>query len=481
MQYDVVVIGAGVVGAMVTRELSKYNLNLMLVEKCGDVAMGASKANSAIVHAGFDAEVGSLKAKLNVQGASLMAYYCNKLSVPYKNVGSLVVAYDWDDMQTLEALFERGFNNGVPNMEIISQERLRVMEPYISEDAIGALWAPTAGIVSPYELTIAAVENAIMNGARVKRNSGVFDIEYKDDMFFLSTASGVIKAKYVINCAGIFSDKIANMIGDTSFKLIPRKGEYYLLDKTEKKMVNHVLFQCPSPMGKGILVTPTAHGNVLMGPTALDLDFDSKLDVDTTIDGLNTVKDSIKRVIPQMTTRNAITSFAGIRAHRAGEDSDFLIAPSEVNNRFINVAGIESPGLTAAPAIARYVGSIFRQVAPEYEKKAEFKATRPAPIRINELSPEERAKIIKKDKRYGRIICRCEGITEGEIIDAIKAPCGARDVDAVKRRTRSGMGRCQGGFCGSKVVEILARELDIPMNKVTKHGTGSKILYDKTK
>ncbi|MBQ7097192.1 MAG: FAD-dependent oxidoreductase, partial [Clostridia bacterium] len=220
MQYDVVVIGAGVVGAMITRELSKYNLNLMLVEKCGDVAMGATKANSAIVHAGFDAETGSLKAKLNVQGASLMAYYCNKLSVPYKNIGSLVVAYNWDDMKTLEALFERGFNNGVPNMEIISQERLRMMEPYISEDAIGALWAPTAGIVSPYELTIAAVENAILNGARVKRNSGVFDIEYKNDLFYLSTASGVIKAKYVINCAGVFADKIANMIGDTSFKLI---------------------------------------------------------------------------------------------------------------------------------------------------------------------------------------------------------------------------------------------------------------------
>ncbi|MBQ6600283.1 MAG: NAD(P)/FAD-dependent oxidoreductase, partial [Clostridia bacterium] len=300
MQYDVVVIGAGVVGAMITRELSKYNLNLMLVEKCGDVAMGATKANSAIVHAGFDAETGSLKAKLNVQGASLMAYYCNKLFVPYKNIGSLVVAYNWDDMQTLETLFERGFNNGVPNMEIISQERLRVMEPYISEEAIGALWAPTAGIVSPYELTIAAVENAIMNGARVKRNSGVFDIEVKDGMFYLSTASGVIKAKYVINCAGVFADKIANMIGDTSFRIIPRKGEYYLLDKTEKKMVNHVLFKCPSPMGKGILISPTAHGNVLMGPTAIDLDFDSKLDVDTTIEGLDVVKDAVRGVIPQL-------------------------------------------------------------------------------------------------------------------------------------------------------------------------------------
>ena len=410
-----------------------------------------------------------------------MAYYCNKLSVPYKNIGSLVVAYNWDDMQTIEALFERGFNNGVPNMEIISQERLRAMEPYISEEAIGALWAPTAGIVSPYELTIAATENAIMNGARVKRNSGVFDIEYKDGLFYLSTASGVIKAKYVINCAGVFADKIANMIGDTSFRLIPRKGEYYLLDKTEKKMVNHVLFQCPSAMGKGILISPTAHGNVLMGPTALDLDFDSKLDVDTTIDGLNSVKNSVRKVIPQMTTRNAITSFSGLRAHRAGDNSDFLIAPSEVNDHFINVAGIESPGLTAAPAIARYVGSIFTQLAPGYEKKKEFIATRPAPIRVNELSVEERAKLVKKDPRYGRIICRCEGITEGEIIDAIKAPCGARDVDAVKRRTRSGMGRCQGGFCGSKVVEILARELDVPMNKITKHGNGSKILYEKTK
>lgn len=481
MQYDVAVIGAGVCGAMITRELSKLELNVAMLEKCNDVSMGTSKANSAIVHAGFDAENGSLKAKLNVQGASLMAYYCNKLSVPYKNIGSLVVAYNWDDMQTLEVLFERGFNNGVPNMEIISQEQLREMEPYINKEAIGALWAPTAGIVSPYELAVAATENAVMNGARVKRNSGVFDIEYKDEMFFLSTASGVIKAKYIINCAGVFADHIAAMIGDTSFKIIPRKGEYYLLDKTEKKMVNHVLFQCPSAMGKGILITPTAHGNVLMGPTAIDLDFDSKLDVDTTIEGLDRVKQDVHRLIPQMTTRNAITSFAGLRAHIDGENSDFVIGPSSKNERFINVAGIESPGLTAAPAIARYVGQIFRKIAPQYERKEHFISKRPAPVRVNELSLEERAELVKKDPRYGRIICRCEGITEGEIIDAIKAPCGARDVDGVKRRTRAGMGRCQGGFCGSKVVEILSRELDIPMNQVTKHGNRSKILYNKTK
>lgn len=481
MQYDVAVIGAGVCGAMIARELSKLNTKVIVLEKCNDISMGTSKANSAIVHAGFDAEVGSLKAKLNVQGASLMAYYCNKLNVPYKNIGSLVVAYSWDDMQTLEVLFERGFNNGVPNMQIISQEKLRTMEPYISEEAIGALWAPTAGIVSPYELAIAAMENAVVNGARVKRNSGVFDIEYKDDLFFISTASGVIKAKYVINCAGVFADQIAKMIGDTSFKIIPRKGEYYLLDKTEGKMVNHVLFKCPSSMGKGILITPTAHGNVLMGPTAIDLDFDSKLDVDTTIEGLDTVKREISKVIPQLTTRNAITSFAGLRAHIEGEHSDFVIGPSKENEKFVNVAGIESPGLTAAPAIARYVGQIFREIAPEYERKADFIATRPAPVRVNELSAEERRKLIEKDKRYGRIICRCEGITEGEIVDAIKAPCGARDVDGVKRRTRAGMGRCQSGFCGSKVVEILSRELGVPMNQITKHGNRSKILYEKTK
>ncbi len=234
-------------------------------------------------------------------------------------------------------------------------------------------------------------------------------------------------------------------------------------------------------MGKGILVTPTAHGNVLMGPTAIDLDFDSKLDLDTTIEGLDIVKQEVSQVIPQLTTRNAITSFAGLRARIDADHADFIIGPSEVNGKFINVAGVESPGLTAAPAIARYVGKMFRKIAPQYQKKADFNSYRPAPVRVNELSLEERRALIAKDPRYGRIICRCEGITEGEIIDAIKAPCGARDVDGVKRRTRSGMGRCQGGFCGSKVVEILARELGIPINQVTKHGNRSKILYDKTK
>ena len=480
MQYDVVVIGAGVVGAMVAREMSKLDLTVAVLEKCSDVAMGTTKANSAIVHAGFDAEPGTLKAKLNVQGASLMAYYCNKLYVPYKNIGSLVVAYNWDDMQTLDVLFERGVANGVPNMQVISQEQLREMEPYISDEAVGALWAPTAGIVSPFELAIACIENAVINGTKVKRNCGVYGIEYRDGLFFVSTATGVIKCKYIINCAGVFADQIAAMIGDTSFRIIPRKGEYYLLDKSEKKYVSHVLFHCPSKMGKGILITPTCHGNVLMGPTAIDLDFESKLDVDTTIDGLNTVKGDVRKVIPQLTTRSAITSFAGLRAH-IENGNDFIIEPSKVNDHFINVAGIESPGLTAAPAIARYVAGIFSEIAPNVKKKDDYARTRTKPIFVPDLSLEERKELVKNDPRFGRIICRCEGITEGEIVQAIKAPCGARDVDGIKRRTRAGMGRCQGGFCGSKVVEILSRELDIPMNKVTKHGDSSRILFGKTK
>ena len=481
MQYDVAVIGAGVIGATVTRELSKLDMKVVLLESCNDVAMGTSKANSAIVHAGFDAESGTLKAKLNVEGAALMESYCKMLAVPYKNNGSLVVAYSEEELKTLEVLLNRGITNGVPGLEIIDREQLVKMEPHIGPTALGALWAPTAGIVSPYELAIAATENAVVNGAEVKRNSEVSAIEYKDGVFTLSTASGTVEAGYIINCAGIFADSIAKMIGDDSFTIIPRRGEYHLLDKTEGNMVSHTVFMCPNKMGKGILVTPTVHGNVLMGPTAADLDIDHKLDIDTTPEGLAEIIDRIHKVIPELTTRNEITSFAGNRAYVKDGNGDFIISGSKANDRFINVAGIESPGLSAAPAIALYVAKMFREMAPQYGEKKNFIETRKPPVRINELSSQERKELVEKDKRYGRIICRCEGVTEGEIIDAIKAPCGARDVDGVKRRTRAGMGRCQGGFCGSKVLEILARELDVPMNEITKFGGESKIIYDRTK
>ena len=477
MIYDVAVIGAGVSGAMIARELSRYNIKTVILEKCSDVAMGTTKANSAIVHAGFDAESGTLKANLNVLGTELMPSVCKELNVPFKPIGSLVVAYSEKEQETLKVLYDRGIANGVPGMKIIGRDELKKIEPNISDEAQAALLAETAGIVCPYELTLAAVQNAVKNGAELMRECEVTAISY-DDGFTLSTTKGEIKAKYIVNAAGVYADTVAAMIGDSSFRLIMRKGEYYLLDKSESAKLSHIMFACPNEMSKGILLTPTVDGNVLAGPTALDIP--EKDNVDTTAEGLNFVTQSATKAVPSVSLRNCITSFAGIRAHTDRADNDFIIAPSEKNNKFINVAGIESPGLSAAPAVGRYVAEMILKLCPA-EKKTDFDPCRPAPVRFREMSTEERKALIEKDKRYGRIICRCETVTEGEIIDAIRGPVGATDMDGVKRRTRAGMGRCQSGFCGSKVVEILARELHKEVNEITKYGGESKIIYERTK
>ncbi len=476
MNYDVAVVGAGVIGSLITRELSRYNLKIALVEKCNDMAMATSKANSAIVHAGYDAKPGSLKAKLNVEGTARMPELCKKLSVPFKPVGSLVVAFSDEECETLNELLERGKINGVPDLEIYDTAKLREAEPFISDEAKAALWAPSAGIVCPYELTIAAAENAVVNGADFIRNFEVKAIDFDGVEFTLSNGSDTIKSKLIINAAGVYCDEIAALIGDDSIKTMPRKGEYMLCDKSIGHLANHTIFQCPSKMGKGILVTPTVDGNLLIGPSALDIE--DKNDVTTTAGTLSTVLESAKRSVPCLTTRDVITSFAGLRAHCSR--NDFIIEPSEKNGRFINVAGIESPGLSSAPAIALYVKDIVLGIISA-EEKDNFIAEREEPVRFRHMTNEERKALIEKNPAYGRIICRCETITEGEIIDAIKAPAGARDVDGVKRRTRAGMGRCQGGFCGSKVVEILARELGVEINEITKFGGDSKILYERTK
>lgn len=476
MNYDVAVVGAGVIGSLIARELSRYNIKIALVEKHNDMAMGTSKANSAIVHAGFDAKPGSLKAKLNVEGTALMPELCKALSVPFKPVGSLVVAFSDEEVETLNELLERGNINGVPDLEIYDAARLREAEPYISDEAKAALWAPSAGIVCPYELTIAAAENAVVNGTEFIRNFEVKKIDFDGSKFTLSNGETEITAKYVINAAGVYCDEIAALIGDTSVHTMPRKGEYMLCDKTVGKLANHTIFQCPSKMGKGILVTPTVDGNLLLGPSALDIE--DKEDVATTAGTLSDVLEIAKKSVPCLTTREVITSFAGLRAHC--DRDDFIIEPSEKNAQFINVAGIESPGLSSAPAIALYVKDIIiKALAPE--EKNDFKPDREEPVRFRHMSNEERKALIEKNPAYGRIICRCETITEGEILDAIHAPAGARDVDGVKRRTRAGMGRCQGGFCGSKVVELLARELGVEINEITKFGGNSKILYERTK
>ena len=477
MKYDVAVIGAGVVGSLITRELSRYNLKTALLERCNDCAMGATKANSAIVHAGFDAVPGTLKAKLNVRGVELMKTFCKELNVPLQNNGALVVAFSEGEKEHLEKLMDRGIKNGVPGLYIAERDELVKMEPNIGDTAVAALVAPTSSIVCPYELTIAGVENAVTNGAEFIRNCEVTAIDYDNDEFTLTTTQGEIKAKYVINAAGVHSGKVASLIGDNSIEIVVRHGDYYLLDKSQGTLASHTIFQCPTEMGKGVLVSPTVDGNLIVGPSAEDIDNGD--DVATTEVGLDKIYTMAIKSVPKVSLRNAITSFSGNRAHPTTDD--FIIGASDVNKSFINAAGIESPGLSSAPAIAEMVVGIVNDLAGGLEKKADFNPVRPEPVRFRHMSTEERAELIKKNKAYGRIVCRCETITEGEIIDAIHAPAGARDVDGVKRRTRAGMGRCQGGFCGSKVVEILARELGVPMNEITKFGGESRIMYDRTK
>ena len=476
MTYDVAIVGAGVVGGLIARELSRYNLNVALLEKCNDVAMGTTKANSAIVHGGFDAHNGTLKAELNVKGTAMMPELCKKLSVPFKKNGSVVVAFSESEMDHINELYDRGIKNGVPGLSVIDQAELRRIEPNISDSAVGALLCESAGIVCPYELTIAAVENAVTNGVEFIRNCNVTDIEENEGGYTLKTSLGDISAKYIINAAGNFSDDLARMVGYDEIEIIPRKGEYYLLDKSVGNLAVHTIFQCPNEMGKGILVTPTVDGNLLIGPTAINQD--SKEDTDTTPAGLMEIVEKALKSVPTVSQRNAITSFAGVRAHPVSDD--FIIGWCPTSDNFLNVAGIESPGLSSAPAIAVYVRDILAEKV-ELQEKDSYTETREEPVRFRHMNDDERAELIKKNSAYGRIVCRCETITEGEIIDAIKAPAGARDVDGVKRRTRAGMGRCQGGFCGSKVVEILARELNVPMSDITKFGGESKIIYERTK
>ena len=476
MTYDVAIVGAGVVGGLIARELSRFNVKVALLEKYNDVAMGTTKANSAIVHGGFDAQNGTLKAKLNVEGTAMMPEVCEKLSVPFKKNGSVVVAFSEKEMEHIKVLYDRGIKNGVPQLSIIDRDELRRREPNISDEAVGALLSESAGIVCPYELTIAAVENAVTNGVELVRNCEVKSITENADGYVLNTTAGDITAKYIINAAGNFSDELAKMVGDNSIELVPRKGEYYVLDKSVGNLATHTIFQCPNEMGKGILVTPTVDGNLLIGPK--DLNIEEKDDTTTTPEGLRDALQKALKSVPNVSIRNAITSFAGVRAHPVNDD--FIIGWCPTSENFINVAGVESPGLSSAPAIAIYVREILEEKLALTEKE-NCTDKREEPVRFRHMSDEERAELIKKNPAYGRIVCRCETITEGEIIDAIRAPGGARDVDGVKRRTRAGMGRCQGGFCGSKVVEILARELGVSMSDVTKFGNDSKIIYERTK
>ena len=475
--YDVAVIGGGVIGGTILRELSKYKLSSVLLEKGSDVSLGQSRANSGIVHAGFDALPGTLKAKFNVLGNKMMKDYAEELGVKFKNNGSLVIGYNDKDLKILAGLLERGKRNGVDGLKIIDREKLVELEPNISDNAIGALWAKTGGIVCPYELTVASIGNAMDNGAQLMLNFKVEKIEKGDFGYQIYNGQQEsVFAKVVINCAGLESGEIAKLVGDDSFKIGGRKGEYVLLDRESGDFVSHTIFTTPTEKGKGILMSNTVDGNIILGPTSVEV---SSNDTQTTQDGLNSVITQARAMGKNPPLFNTITSFAGVRAY--SDKHDFIIEESKVAKNFINVAGIESPGLTSAPAIAKYVvedlvGNIYN-----LERKKDFNGKRLPDNWFKNLSIEEKNKVIMQDKSYGVIICRCEQVTEGEIIHAINSNPPAKTIDAVKRRTRAGMGRCQSGFCQSRVAEILAKELKVDILEVTKNGEGSEILTGRTK
>lgn len=473
--YDIAIIGAGIVGAMTARELTKYNVSVCVLEKENDVALGATKANSAIVHAGFDAKPNSLKARLNVRGSEMMPKVTRELGVKYKNNGSLVLGFDENDRKVIDELFERGIKNGVKGLKILDSDELHTLEPNISPNAKYALYAPSGAIVCPYELCIAAMGNAMDNGAELKLNFKVTDIKENGGYYTVSSDTDSVDAAYIINASGLYSDDVARMVGDDSFDIHPRRGEYILLDKECGTLTSRTIFRTPSDKGKGILISPTVDGNFLCGPTAVDMT--DKEDKSTTPDGFGRIIAEARQNIESIPFNKTITSFCGLRA--VGSTGDFIINSPKPS--FINAAGIESPGLSASPAIAEYIIELLKKSGANLKTNESFNPIRKPYHEFRESFVDEKNRVIKERPEYGRVICRCETVTEGEIIDAIRTNPGARDIDGVKRRTRAGMGRCQGGFCLPYVSEILARELKIPFEKVTKSGGNSNIVIGKTK
>jgi len=475
--FDVTVIGGGVIGGLILRELTRYKLSVCLVERAHDVSMGASKANSGIVHAGYDAMPGTLKAKFNVLGNRMMPEVCRELGVKYRNNGSLVVAFTEQDVDTLHALKQRGEQNGVEGLEIIDYTRLKELERNISPRAVAALHAPTGGIVCPYELTIAAIGNAMDNGATLMTGFDVNAITGSEGNFTITARDGLsFGTRVIINCAGIGSGEVARLVGDEYFSIGARRGEYVLLDRESGDFVSHTLFFTPTKAGKGILVTPTVDGNILLGPTAEEIPGEDR---STTAKGIGFVLEKASIMCEKAPFYNTITSFAGVRAY--SDRHDFIIEHSPNTRGVIHCAGIESPGLTAAPAIAGYVAKELVSALIPLEDNPAFDGRRAPDYFFKNLSVEEKNELIKKDPSYGKIVCRCEQITEGEILRAIRENPPARDVDGVKRRTRAGMGRCQGGFCQPYVAELIAGEQGVSLDKVRKNGPGSELLVGVTK
>lgn len=472
---EIIVIGGGIIGCAVARELCRYQVKVTLLEKRGDVSQGTTKANSGIVHAGFDAKPNTLKAKFNLLGNAMFDDLAKQLDFPFKRNGAFVLCFDKDELGGLKELYDRGVANGVDGLELLDGDRARELEPNISDKVVGALYAKTSGIVSPYEMCIAYAENAAVNGCDFQFGKEVCNISKEGGKWKVSVKDGCdYYADVVVNCAGVHADDINNIVCKEKIKIVARKGEYMLYDKSCANLASRTIFQMPSKMGKGILVAPTTHGNIITGPTANDVD--DKEGLFTTYDGLGEVYKKSQVSVPSLNKRFVITQFSGLRAHSV--DGDFIIGESSQKG-FYNVAGIESPGLTSAPAIGVYVADEIADML-SLDKNEEFIETRKGIPHFATMTDEERAQLIKTNPLYGKIVCKCEVVTEGEIVDAINRPIGAKDVDGVKLRTRAGMGKCQSGFCMEKVMEILARERGIAFEEVEKCD-GGKIVFGKAK
>ena len=478
--YDVCVIGAGVSGCAIAKELSKKQLSVCVVEAADDVCCGTSKANSAIVHAGFDAQTGSLMARLNVEGNLLMPGLCEELGVDFNQIGSLVVCTSEETRPNLEALLARGIANGVLDLRIIERDELCAMEPNVSDAAVCALWAPTAGIVNPFQLTVALAEVAAQNGVDFLFNTRVTGVEKSGDKWLVSSNEAQVTTKIVVNAAGVYADEIHNLVcqpGD-ELSITPRRGQYFVLDTAAQGYVKHTVFALPTAYGKGVLVSPTTAGNILVGPTAEDID--NKEGVDTTQDGLSQIREKSSITMKDVPLWHSIRTFSGLRAHQPNHD--FVIGEVAGAAGFVDCAAIESPGLTSAPAIGRMVAGIVCDIAGQPADKRDWVSSRRRIPDVEHMSLDEWAALIKTRPDYGRVICRCRHVTEGQIVDAIHAPIPATSLDAIKRRTEAGMGRCQAGFCTPKVMEILEREVEgmVP-TALTKSGPGSELIVGYTR
>ena len=473
MVYDVLILGGGVTGTLTARALCQYTCSVALAEAGPDVAWGASRANSAIVHAGYDAVPGTLKAKLNVRGCAMMEEVCKTLGVSYKKCGSHVVAFGADDEKTLRELYDRGVKNGVPDMKILTAEELRAMEPNVSPEATASLWAPSAGIVCPYGLCIAAAENAATNGCDFYFDCAVNAVTCADGVYTVTDGKQTLQARYLVNCTGTHSADIATLIDGETYPvtIIPRRGEYIIMDKNCAGVVNTTLFVAPSEKGKGILVARTVDGNLLVGPNANQVEDG---DTSVTAEGLAEIMAGALRLVPSVSQRNAITNFAGVRM--TPSNGDFNIHVSNCKPHVVHAVGVESPGLASSPATAEYIVNLLREDGLALTERADYIPTRRKngnPIRFADMTDEQRAAAIAQNPAYGRIICRCETVTEGDLLDAMRSPLPAKDIDMLKRRTRAGMGRCQGGFCSPRAAVLLAKEQGVTLDKINKNGSGS--------